>query len=1043
MHHVPLHNHSEYSALDGLSTVKEIAQRCVEIGCPACGLTDHQTVAGHLDFAKTLTEYGVKPIFGCEFYHGVKTKFAPHERDQAHFVVGALTNEGLRNLWRLADAASRSENFRFVSRVNWDLIEQYSEGLFATSSCIQGLVPQGVLRDDYTALNRYVEIFKDNFFIELHTYPTEDQHRLNEHLAQIAKERGIPVVYANDAHFASPDDFWAHDLYMKMKTLQHPFALYIQDEADIRKNLSYLPESIVNEALENTGVIAQRVDAQIPQTRRHLPLFVPKSCPWLDREGKKKEANKLLKDLVNEGLKNRYSADDGTARQRADAELKVFLKGGLEHYLLQTWDFCKFCDEEGIPRGPGRGSSAGSIVAFALGITDIDPLKYGLIFERFYNAGREKGFPDIDNDFPKAARKKIRKYLEKRWGPRRVRPIGTVIRLKPKIACDKTYNVCGVTFGECLEVKKILSTVPDIEIHGTDQIGWSRETDPGKNIYVMDHVGDKIARWINEQPTDRHDILWNWIEFCDFICARASGVGVHPSGIVISDVDLDAELPCFWSNPQEVQATMFPMDKVDERMFVKQDILGLRTLDTLQDWMTQIKARGIEFDWGELKDEEDNKEMWSLIHEGHTMGIFQIEDKTFVRDMCRRFKPETIEDLAIILALNRPGPIRSGAPDSFIRRRAGLEEVAYDHPILEPILKDTYGWFLYQEQVIAYFNALGYSLSESDAVRKILGKKKPEDLDDLYFGGGQWKDRGYKRLASEAIGEKAADIIWKKLKEFANYSFNKSHAVAYATIAYRTLFAKYNAPIQFIMACIRTNPEEAGAYVREGNRMGIKILPPDVLRSKIDVDIVNGEILFGISNVKWIGKSSAKYLEQLREIYDISTPDNLLEALRIESEKWETQKVGRSPKQRFRTHLVTALQDAGAFDAYIKRDIPITKKQELEKELLGVIITDHSQQILERNLDELQSCDKFADINGNGTYVLPGIVSGVKETTTRKSGLKMGIITIEYEADTIEFAVFPKPWKSYKFMWKERQPGIFKLKKTEKGYSFEEGKILS
>lgn len=593
----PIHNHSEYSSLDGLSTCREIAQRCCDIGVEAAGISDHGTVSGHLEFAKVMTEFKLKPIFACELYHGVKTQFERQERDQAHFIAGALTDEGLRNLWRLVDAAST--NFRFVGRVNWEMLEKYSEGVFATSACIQGLVSQGIRNDDFTALNRYLNIYKDNFYIEIHTYPGNEQREINEALAVIAQEKGVPLVYATDAHFAFPEQYEIHDAFVAMQTgediylpkdqrkMWHPKALYIKDEEEIRESLNYLPTWAINSALYNTGELADQVNASLPETRRHLPAFVPSQSPWTKKEleYEPSSAGAMLIDLVERGIIERYGEGNDEAWDRATRELEVFLEAELEHYFLQAWDFCIFCDNEGIQRGPGRGSAAGSIVAYALGITDVDPIHYDLIFERFYNPGRAKGLPDIDCDFPKKDRKRVRQYLMDRWGHDKVRAIGTITRLKPKAACDRTYLACGITFIEKEELKAIIDQVPDLEIFGPDTIGWDKEIDPGKTIYVMDHVGDKIIEWWQGKD-HRIDIIFNWLEILRVVCSRVSGYGVHPSGLVVSDVSLADELPCTLrgSKDDRVQATCFPMTDVDKRGFMKDDLLGLRNLDTLQDW---------------------------------------------------------------------------------------------------------------------------------------------------------------------------------------------------------------------------------------------------------------------------------------------------------------------------------------------------------------------------------------------------------------------------------------------------------------------------
>jgi DNA polymerase III subunit alpha len=1069
--HVPVHNHSEYSNLDGLSTVQEIAERCVELGCPCCGLTDHATVSGHLEFGKVMQKHGIKPIYGCEFYHGVKTEFGKNERDQAHFVAGALNNKGLRNLWSLVDASA--PNFRYVSRVDWDMLRKYSEGMFATSACIQGLVAQGVLKEDpYDALNKYLDIYGDNFYIEIHTYPGYEHEQLNLDLVGIAEERGLPLLYADDAHFARPEQYELHDAYVAMQSGQtiytpveerkmwHPKSLYIKTEDEIREALSYLPDWAVDDAIRNSVDLGERVDAELPEVKRHLPVFVPAESRFVP-ERFTGTAAELLLDLVEQGIEVRYGSDASEeVWERASRELEVFLDAGLEHYFLLAWDLVQFCKDNDIEIGPGRGSAAGCLVAYVLGITDVDPLHFGLVFERFFNAGREDGFPDIDMDFPRARRRDILHYLEERWGKDRVRPIGTIMRMKPKAVIDKTWKAAEVTFDEAAELKRILDEVPDIEIHGVDQIGWSEETEPGKTIYVMREVGDKIVEWVESKGKAREEILVNWLWMLEHLCSRVQNYGIHPSGIVVSDTDLPGELPCRWNKDEKLRITMFPMDDVDKRKFIKMDVLGLRTLDTLTEWKKLVKENaGIDINWSGMEQGEYPEEMWQLFDRGLTLGLFQIEDKNAVRRLVKDFKPRSVEDLSIIVALNRPGPLRSGAGDDFTNRKHGREEVQFDHPFLEDILSETYGIFLYQEDVIALFNKMGYTLSESDAVRKILGKKKPEALKALHDGLGEWEGKGWIDVAPKFLGDKS-EVVWKKLEGFASYSFNKSHSVCYGTVTFRTDFAKYYAPAEFAMACIRTDEKRAGKHVGESRRMDISILPPDILLSMDRVTADDeGNLRYGFNDIKGIKGDSGKYLVELRNRYGdvIRTRGGLEDVLEQEKEEWKQRqddaKVAlrpfkeKSPAQRLRSNQIDALQLVGAFDEYEERLVTLQQRQQAEKDLLGVILTDNSEQVFKNNHDLLLECDSYEEVDleyeEDMRYTIPGVIVDIRETKTRAKGDSMGIVQVEYEGDQVEFAVFPQQWKSYKFLFKERTPGIFTLRKTQRGLNFEEGRKLT
>lgn len=1053
MIHVPVHTHSEYSALDGLATMDEIADRCIELGYTAVGNSDHGTVAGHLEFSKVMRARDIKPIFACELYHGINPNVKGAQRDQAHFLAGALTDQGLRTLWRLVDASASNHHHR--PRINWDMLERYNEGLFATSACMSGLVAQGVINDDLSALNRYLEIFGDDFYIELHTYPGEDHELLNHQLVQIAEEKGIKTMVATDAHYASPDQYELHDAYVAHsvresvyldpadRKMWHPRSLYIQSVDEIRQSLDYLPTDVIDEALRNGIDLAARVEADLPEVKRHLPTFVPADCPWLNERDTQKSAGHLFIDLVETGLYSRYGKEPSQeVWERAEKEMEVFLEGGLEHYFLQAWDFCQFCDEKGIRRGPGRGSAGGAIVAYALGITDVDPLYYDLMFERFYNPGREKGFPDIDNDFPTAKRKLIREYVAQRWGENKVRSIGSTSRLKPKKACDETYHALEITYAEKEELKKIISGIPDIDIHGPETIGWDSQVDPGKTIYVMDHVGEDIIKWIEKAPNDRQNYLLKWVDILRHVCSRVSGYGVHASGTVISDVDLADELPCQWSTGQKIPVTAFTMDDVDARQFVKQDFLGLRNLDSIEEWE---KLKG-EVEWSGLELKDHPEEMWELLDRGLGLGIFQIEDG-YGRQLCKEIKPRSIDDLGAIVAMNRPGPIRAKVPDSYIARKFGHEEVTYDHPLLEEILEPTYGLFIYQEQVITFMKTIGYTPSDADAVRKILGKKRPEAMRDLGKGKGEWADKGYYKMAMSAgISELDAQTIWEKLEGFASYSFNKSHAIQYAVLAFRTLYAKYYGPAEFVIALLRTNPKNAGAYVLEGRRMGVTVKAPRIDHSEIDTAVIDNEIYFGFSNILNVGKETAQFVCKLRKDgHDLSSPEKLFNVIEEEQAQWEAKgKKGRSPRQKFRGQY-QSMTDAGCWDDYEDRSISTLQRQNLEKDLLQVILTDDSPEILERNSEKIEaSCHDWSELEGNAArFTLPGVVMKVDEKRTKKDRKAMGLVTIEYEGQDVEFVVFSKLWKQYKFLWRERATGIFDLKRADRGISFESGRKLT
>lgn len=1099
---VPLHNHSEYSSLDGWSSATEIACRCCEIEAPAVGLTDHGVVAGHLDFAKALDKVGVKPIFGIELYQGTKQTDFQGQRDASHLIALAMTNEGLRNLWRLSNATAREDHFYHVGRVFRDDILQYKEGIVFTSACALGLVSKGLVKDDYDDLNWFLNNLGDQFFIELSTYPGDksfgdvdidgspiNQRLINEGLVSLGLERGAQFVYGDDGHYSFRFQYERHDMYLALQTGQsiytpieertmwHPRdALVIKDEDMVRGNLSYLPDRIVDEAIANAVAIGERATAQLPAIRRHLPVFIPKDCPFLDDEWSQLSAEDLFLRLVVDGIESRYPNANNEVWERTAYECETLINDGIYHYFLMGWDEIQFCNAEQIIYGPGRGSSAGCIVAYALGITDVDPLHYGLIFERFWNSGRAEGFPDIDSDFSQRLRYKVVDYLKDRWGHDKVCPIGTVGRMKPKKVCEKLMKGFGITQQECNELKTIVGKTKDIEIHGVDQIGWTRELEPGKVNYVEEDCGEEIESWIEAEP-DRSFIRDNYVDMCKQACSRVHLYGIHPSGIVISDVPLSNELPAYLRGKKEERkaVTQFPMDDVDKRFFVKLDVLGLRTLDTLDYWKDMMLAEGVDVQWSGLDKQNQDEEMWDLLQDGFAAGVFQVESG-YPKNLCERMNARSVEDIAVIVALNRPGPIGDGVPDRYIARRNGEEEVSYADPTLEkllaPHLDPTYGLFVYQEQVIGYFNSLNYTLSESDVVRKILGKKKPEALAALYDGVDEWKGRGYMEMTQRAgIPEKAAHDVWRGLERFASYSFNKSHAVCYGVLGFRCCYAKYHGPAQFYASCIRTAENKKRAemlplYVNEARRFGLEVYPPDIVSSQSMCSVVSGNILFGFGDVKGVG-NSGEYMVKLRDHdrLEHSTPEIFAEQfeelnkdyLKRKKERIKALAQGdkveeieiKSPKQHLSMGKIAAIFQAGAWDSIQPPDLLMAERQELEEELLGVILTDYTKEAFDTNAEEISGCDdweyvkmphsekmkEYCVVHGEEpdddmvfVHKVPGIVTSTQEKRGRKSGKSFGIVTIEYGKHALEFVVFNSAWHSHKFLFYIRTPGIFTLK---------------
>ena len=1121
-----LHVHSEFSSLDGWSTVDEIGDRILDIGCPFCGLTDHGVVAGHLEFDKAMRSRGINPVFGAELYHGVKLgqTMKKNERDQAHLIALAMTDEGLRNLWRLVNATSDERHFHHVGRVDCDDIVKYKEGIIFTSACPLGHVPRGLLNGDQSMLNWYLENLGDNFRMEITTYPGDVEWRdmdseqdevvtprlINELVVDAAEEHGVAITYGDDGHYARPDQHEAHDMYIAAQTRQsiytpieerkmwHPEgALCIKDEATVREALSYLPERVVDEAILNTWEIGATAEAHLPNVDRpHMPVFVPKDCPYLSKSGKGQDPTSLFIELVELGIEARYPEGDPNeeaAWMQAAHEIEVLTEDELEHYFLMAWDVIQFCKDKKINIGPGRGSSAGSIVAYALGITDVDPLYYDLYFERFWNKGRTEGFPDIDTDFAKSRREEIHAYLIERWGKTRVCSIGTITRMKPLAVIEKMAAPCDIsTHGsksEMDELKNIVRQTPDIEIHGHEQIGWSRDLEPGKIIYVEEAVGDQIIEWINKGNTR---VRKKFVEMCERACSRNSTYGIHASGIVVADIDLADYAPAYRRGGKKdgLPATMFAMTDIDKLKLMKLDVLGLKTLDTLAEWDKLMEEKGVTTEWSGLDRKEHPEEMWDLMSDGFVSGIFQCETHGG-KDVVLKLKPRTLEDLGLLVALNRPGPQRDGVPNRFVARREGRSEITYPHPMLEELLTPTYGLFVYQEQIIRFMGTIGYELRDADQIRKVLGKKQPEKLSEIFEGFNEWDHKGFLETAMKAgIPKDVATEIWKSIEGFASYSFNKSHAIAYGIIAFRCLYAKYHGAQEWYIACVRTVPKDKRAelipqYIKEAKREGIQVLPPDIRYSQGKIDVHDGHIYFGFGDIKGVGVGG-DYVAKLRdeEGFDISSVDAFSEMLDCfndialqERKENPGEPHGPSPKQVLNEAKLALVHAVGAWDALEDSSTDLAVKQATELEHLLVILTDNTEELLEEHAEVIEQCDSWdtacmsweekeadpdlaeewvyedsgEDIPMNKRsreYRLPGIISEVRITKVKATGKAMAIITMEFGRHELTFACFPNQWLSNKFMFKPHSVGLFKIRHSpsngnhREGYSFESGHLL-
>lgn len=1027
----PIHNHSYYSAYDGLSKPIQIAERCKELGFGAAAITDHDVVAGHLEFYKTLAGEGLKPLLGIETYqspvsrfenYGVLTdKETKRKRDNFHLILLAMNEEGLHNLWGIASEAHSIDSFYHRGRVDWDLLQRYNKGLLATSACGSGLLQQAVLDNPHiespeTILQRYLGIFGDRFYIEIGTYPDDFQREANLGTIELARAFGVPLIYANDAHYSFPNDYELHEEIMtlqhkkKLKDLEHPHfkpALYIMGEDEAREHLSYLPQSAVDEAIGNSDVVADLCNVSLPEFRQHVPIFISEGY---------KNSKDMLFDLVKKGYAEKVQGkpDEYEYYDRIKSELEVIFNANLVDYLLMVRDYCLWADSQGIMRGPGRGSVGGSLVAYLIDITHVDPIRYNLIFERFYNAGRENTLPDIDIDFAKMGRDKIKQYVTEKYGEPYVADIGTVIRLQPKSAILDVARVQNVPMKEAQSISKIL----DGAIKAGLQPTW--ET-------VEEKLGEQLAPWREKYPdvfTDARRLLETESDSKD---DQVKTYGIHATGVLISDVPLGENFPLHCrtnkTTKEKKLVSQWDMRDAEKLGFMKVDLCGLRNLDTLMELDKILVETGRDPlpDWAELQTMELPEGMWELLDRGVTTGIFQVEDEPLAKQIAKQMKPRSIDDAAVIVAMNRPGPLQSkdaqgrSAMERFMTaRKTGYVE--YLNEVVERVTQETNGIFLYQEQIISFMVEIGYSLMEADDVRAMMGKKKKEKLAEEY-------ERYFPR-ACQHMSEAHANEIWEQLKNFAEYGFNKSHAVEYGLILVKTLLGTYLYPREYIIASIRTvDKDKKARYINQAKRLKIEALPPMFGKAQAQCSIYEDGLMLGYNDIMGIGIMPAEWLAA--NTFEGMTPDHL-EVL-IEELKY-VQPNGRKSRA-IKSNQIILFHQLRMFpgETWDNQE----ERLAIEEELFKVAISDNSAKILEEYSEDIEEhCTPYALIDEPGQYTVAGVIRNITYSKT-KYNKPYARVKISDDVDELEFFVWDNNLKRLGFIFRNRIAGLFRIERKE------------
>jgi len=1027
---VHLHVHTQYSLLDGACRLGDLVKRAVSYGMGACAITDHGNMFGAIEFYEEAAAAGVKPIIGTEIYIAPSSRFDKTSQGIKgagfHLVLLAKNAAGYKNLMEIV-STGYLEGFYYKPRVDKDVLAKCGKGLIALSACLKGEVAHHLLagqkKEAKKAASEYVDIFgKENFYLELQENNIPEQAVLNKEMIRLAKDMSLELVATNDVHYLDKSDARAHDALLCIQTQAtlddtermkfQSDQLYFKSQEEMKRAFSELPEAVAN-----TIAISEKCALKLDFTELHLPRF---DAP----DGQDNLV--FLEKLVRDGIKKRYGDTTNAIKERVSHELAIIKKSGYVSYFLIVWDFINWAKEHRIPVGPGRGSAAGSIVSYCIGITDIDPLRYGLIFERFLNPERVS-MPDIDIDFCFERRNEIIDYVISKYSKDNVAQIITFGTMMAKAVIRDVGRVMGMAYAE---VDKIAKLVPN-------ELGITLEE-------ALEKEPELLALY------DGDPIIRDLIDISKRLEGLNRHASTHAAGVVISDKPLMERIPLHKTADGQI-TTGYTMKSLEKIGMLKMDFLGLKTL-TVIDQTVKIIKRTHEKDLDIENIPLDDKKTYELLTKGETVGVFQLESGG-MRDLLRKIKPEKFEDIIAILALYRPGPLGSGMVDEFIKRKHGKIEVVYDHPALQDSLKETYGVIIYQEQVMKIVSVLaGFTMSQADNVRKIMSKKKPEAMAKL-------RDQFFAGAVKNKVDVKTAEKIFDQIEYFAGYGFNKSHSTGYALISYRTAYLKANYPVEFMTALLtseRNNMDKITDYIGESVRMGIDILPPDINESFRDFTVVGKGIRFGLVAVKNVGEGAVESIIEARRkygkfgsLYDFAEKvdgrdanKKVLESL-IRCGAFDSTKIHRSQAMAIVDKVLDIAQRAqqdrqnGQLSFFDDRkedgfkdtfkdipNIPEWPEHELlsaEKEMLGFYISKHPLAKFEKLLLAYSTCriPELANLADGQRVLIGGLINKVRITVTRKKAEKMAIMRIEDLNSFVEVLVFPRAFQQFSGLVKE------------------------
>jgi DNA polymerase-3 subunit alpha len=1025
MSFVHLHNHTCYSLLDGVSKIDDLFTQVESLGMKAVAITDHGVMYGVIDFYKQAKKRGIHPIIGCEVYLAPRSRFdrvVGVDDSPFHLVLLAENNQGYQNLLRLVSAAWL-EGFYYKPRVDWELLKKYGEGLIALSACLAGEIPSLLLANKKeAALEKalfYQDVFgKNNFYLELMDHGLENQPEVNQGLIQISKQTGIPLVATNDVHYLRREDAHIQDVLLCIqtgKTLTDETRMRFETDEFYLKPASEMQLLFGDypQALKNTVLIAERCQVDIAFGENHLPPFqVPKGF----------NVDTYLRKLAEAGLVKRYGETTTEAKARLDFELEIIKNMGYSSYFLIVWDFIRFAKRQGIFVGPGRGSAAGCLVSYCLEITDVDPLKYGLLFERFLNPARVS-MPDIDIDFCFERRGEVIDYVMQKYGEERVAQIITFGTLAARAAIRDAGRAMNIPLSL---VDKIAKMVPP---------------EPGMTLARALEVAPELAEIVQTDPQVK-----KLLDIAQSLEGIPRHAGTHAAGLVIAAEPLVNYVP-LQRTAEGLVCTQFAKETIEEIGLLKMDLLGLRTLTVINNAVSMVReSKQVDLDLTKIP--LDDPLVYDLLSRGDTIGVFQLESSG-LRALLKDLKPANFEDVIALVALYRPGPLGSGMVDDFIKRRHQEVEISYLHPLLEPILKNTYGVIIYQEQVMRVASDLaGFSLGEADLLRRAMGKKQPEVINSL-------RKKFIAGAISRKIPGKTADQIFDLLEYFAGYGFNKSHSAAYALLAYQTAYLKAHYPVEFMAALLTSvieTKDRVPFYIEECRQKGIEILVPDVNESMEHFTVNGKKIRFGLAAIKQVGHQAIQaILTERKQGPFLSLPDfcervdltylnrraleNLikagafrslhpstaqllavLEACYAQGLAWQEQQNSKQLSlfdldglERPQTMVITFPE---------VREFTSKEILQMEKEVMGLYLSGHPLSEY-RGLLQQKKCTIIEELNlewDRKWVTLGGIITTLKRTITRK-GQTMAYFTLEDLTGSLEALIFPSNYlKLNKFL---------------------------